>query len=96
MSPSARPVIGLTYLTRRVLALSPRPARILAEVPVDLPYPRHRGRARFASCASRCWRNLDYGRTSEPLGMRAVIRRSGRGEGNRKRHHGRDADQAPK
>jgi NitT/TauT family transport system ATP-binding protein len=36
------------YLARRVLVLSPRPAQILAEVPVDLPYPRQRGSVRFA------------------------------------------------
>jgi len=36
------------YLAGRVLVLSPRPAQILAEVPVDLPYPRQRGSVRFA------------------------------------------------
>jgi NitT/TauT family transport system ATP-binding protein len=36
------------YLAGRVLVLSSRPARILADVPVELPYPRHRGSARFA------------------------------------------------
>ena len=35
------------YLARRVLVLSHRPARILADIAVDLPYPRHRGSARF-------------------------------------------------
>jgi hypothetical protein len=37
-----------TYLARRVLVLSHRPARILADIAIDLPYPRHRGSARFA------------------------------------------------
>ena len=35
------------YLARRVLVLSHRPARILADIAIDLPYPRHRGSARF-------------------------------------------------
>ena len=37
------------YLAGRVLVLSRRPARILAEIAVDLPYPRHRGSPRFAA-----------------------------------------------
>jgi NitT/TauT family transport system ATP-binding protein len=37
------------YLAGRVLVLSPRPARILAELAVDLPYPRHRGSPRFGA-----------------------------------------------
>jgi len=37
------------YLARRVLVLSRRPARILAELAVDLPYPRHRGSPRFSA-----------------------------------------------
>ncbi len=36
------------YLAQRVLVLSHRPARILADVVIDLPYPRHRGSPRFA------------------------------------------------
>jgi NitT/TauT family transport system ATP-binding protein len=36
------------YLARRVLLLSHRPARILADIAIDLPYPRHRGSAHFA------------------------------------------------
>src|SRR5262249_52095199 len=36
------------YLANRVLVLSRRPAQILAEFGVDLPYPRHRGSPRFA------------------------------------------------
>jgi len=30
-------------LAQRVVVLSPRPARVLADIAVDLPYPRHRG-----------------------------------------------------
>jgi NitT/TauT family transport system ATP-binding protein len=36
------------YLAQRVLVLSHRPARILADIAIDLPYPRHRGSVRFA------------------------------------------------
>ena len=50
------------YLAGRVLVLSPRPTRILAEVPVDLPYPRHRGSARFAELRQQ---------VLEELGLRA-------------------------
>jgi NitT/TauT family transport system ATP-binding protein len=35
------------YLAQRVLVLSHRPARILADIGIDLPYPRHRGSVRF-------------------------------------------------
>jgi NitT/TauT family transport system ATP-binding protein len=35
-------------LASRVVVLSDRPARIKAVVPVDLPYPRHRGDSRLA------------------------------------------------
>jgi acyl-CoA dehydrogenase len=37
------------YLAERVLVLSERPARVLTEIAVDLPYPRHRGTARFTA-----------------------------------------------
>jgi NitT/TauT family transport system ATP-binding protein len=37
------------YLSGRVLVLSCRPARILAKIAVDLPYPRHRGSAGFVA-----------------------------------------------
>ncbi len=36
------------FLTQRVLVFGPRPARIVADIPVDLPYPRHRGDPRLA------------------------------------------------
>ena len=41
------------YLAGRVLVLSQRPARITAEITVDLPYPRHRGTAEFAALRRR-------------------------------------------
>ena len=37
------------YLAERVLVLSERPARVLIEVTVDMPYPRHRGTPRFTA-----------------------------------------------
>ena len=36
------------FLTERVLVFGPRPARIVADIAVDLPYPRHRGDPRLA------------------------------------------------
>ncbi len=50
------------YLAARVLVLSPRPARTLADIPVNLPYPRHRGSARFAELRQQ---------VLEELGLRA-------------------------
>ena len=35
-------------MSNRVVVLSDRPARVKAEVPVDLPFPRHRGDPRLA------------------------------------------------
>jgi len=36
------------YLANRVIVFSNRPARIKADLAVDLPYPRHRGDTRLA------------------------------------------------
>ena len=36
------------FLSQRVIVLGPRPARIVATIEVDLPYPRHRGDPRLA------------------------------------------------
>jgi NitT/TauT family transport system ATP-binding protein len=46
------------FLAGRVLVLSQRPARILAELAVDLPYPRHRGCQRFAALRQRVLKEL--------------------------------------
>jgi NitT/TauT family transport system ATP-binding protein len=46
------------YLAERVLVLSRRPARIVAEIAVDLPYPRHRGSARFIELRRRVLEQL--------------------------------------
>lgn len=37
------------FLAERVLVLSDRPARILSEIAVDMPYPRHRATPRFVA-----------------------------------------------
>ena len=50
------------YLAGRVLVLSARPARTLADIPIDLPYPRHRGSAHFAELRQQ---------VLEELGLRA-------------------------
>jgi NitT/TauT family transport system ATP-binding protein len=36
-------------MANRVVILSDRPARVKAEIAIDLPYPRHRGDSRFAA-----------------------------------------------
>ncbi len=46
------------FLAQRVIVFSPRPARIAAELRVDLPYPRHRGDPRFAALRHEALRHL--------------------------------------
>jgi NitT/TauT family transport system ATP-binding protein len=46
------------FLANRVIVLSDRPARIAAEIVVDLPYPRHRGHARLAELRHEALRHL--------------------------------------
>jgi NitT/TauT family transport system ATP-binding protein len=40
-------------LSERVLVMSNRPARVLADIEVDMPYPRHRASPRFAELRQR-------------------------------------------
>ncbi|MFT3691371.1 ABC transporter ATP-binding protein [Paenirhodobacter sp.] len=37
------------FLAQRVIVFGPRPARVVADLAVDLPYPRHRGDPRLAA-----------------------------------------------
>ena len=46
------------FLANRVIILSDRPARITAELVVDLPYPRHRGHPRLAELRHEALRHL--------------------------------------
>ncbi len=46
------------YLAERVLVLSRRPARIVAEIAVHLPYPRHRGSSCFVGLRHRVLEQL--------------------------------------
>lgn len=46
------------FLAQRVIIFSPRPARILAELRVDLPYPRHRGDPRLTELRHEALRHL--------------------------------------
>jgi NitT/TauT family transport system ATP-binding protein len=46
------------YLAERVVVLSHRPSRIVAELAVDLPYPRHRGSERFVALRHRVLEQL--------------------------------------
>lgn len=46
------------FLAQRVIVFSPRPAKIVAELHVDLPYPRHRGDARITELRHEALRHL--------------------------------------
>lgn len=46
------------FLAQRVVVLSDRPARIVAQLQVDLPYPRHRGHPRLAELRHEALRHL--------------------------------------
>nr|WP_311732029.1 ABC transporter ATP-binding protein [Variovorax paradoxus] len=46
------------FLANRVIVLSDRPARITAQLDVDLPYPRHRGHPRLAELRHEALRHL--------------------------------------
>jgi NitT/TauT family transport system ATP-binding protein len=41
------------FMSNRVIVLSDRPAAIKADIPVDLPFPRHRGDPRLADLRRR-------------------------------------------
>ncbi|KWE19258.1 ABC transporter [Burkholderia cepacia] len=46
------------FLAQRVIVFGPRPARIVAELRVDLPYPRHRGDPRLSELRHDALRHL--------------------------------------
>ncbi|KVH30067.1 ABC transporter ATP-binding protein [Burkholderia cepacia] len=46
------------FLAQRVIVFGPRPARIVAELRVELPYPRHRGDPRLAELRHDALRHL--------------------------------------
>ena len=46
------------FLANRVVVFSPRPARTLTELHVDLPYPRHRSDPRFVQLRQQALREL--------------------------------------
>jgi len=46
------------FLANRVIVLSDRPARIAAELAVDLPYPRHRGDPKLAELRHEALKHL--------------------------------------
>jgi len=46
------------FLAQRVLVFGPRPAHIVSEIKVDLPYPRHRGDPKLAELRHEAMRQL--------------------------------------
>ena len=46
------------FLAQRVLVFGPRPAQIVSEIKVDLPYPRHRGDPILAELRHEAMRQL--------------------------------------
>lgn len=46
------------FLAQRVIVFGPRPAQVVAELRVDLPYPRHRGDPRLTELRHQALRHL--------------------------------------
>ncbi|MDR0674550.1 MAG: ABC transporter ATP-binding protein [Zoogloeaceae bacterium] len=51
------------FLAQRVILFSPRPARIVSEISVDRPYPRHRGDAALANLRHTVLNHLGLGKS---------------------------------
>ncbi|MDR3159267.1 MAG: ABC transporter ATP-binding protein [Zoogloeaceae bacterium] len=51
------------FLAQRVIIFSPRPARIVSEIFVDRPYPRHRGDAALANLRHEVLNQLGLGKS---------------------------------
>lgn len=51
------------FLAERVIVFGPRPARIVADIAVDLPYPRHRGDPRLAELRQKVLQHLGLAAT---------------------------------
>jgi NitT/TauT family transport system ATP-binding protein len=46
------------FLANRVVVFSPRPAKTVAQISVDLPYPRHRGQPQFVALRQKLLSHL--------------------------------------
>jgi NitT/TauT family transport system ATP-binding protein len=51
------------FLAQRVVVFSPRPARIVSEIQVDRPYPRHRGDAALSDLRHEVLNRLGLGKS---------------------------------
>jgi len=47
-------VFEAVFLSKRIVAMTPRPGRIIADLPIDLPYPRDAGLRTAPDYADRC------------------------------------------
>jgi NitT/TauT family transport system ATP-binding protein len=67
-------VVEAAYLSQRVLVMSERPGRVVAEVPIDAPYPRGeawRTSQRHAQCCAALSRALRSAQVPAPSGAPA-------------------------
>jgi NitT/TauT family transport system ATP-binding protein len=66
-------VFESVFLSSRVAVMTPRPGRIMAEVPVDLPQPRQRAlrtSSRYAALCARVSDQLVRAMAAEPAGLK--------------------------
>jgi NitT/TauT family transport system ATP-binding protein len=47
-------VFEAVFLSNRILVMTPRPGRIIADLPIDLPYPREATLRTAPAYAERC------------------------------------------
>ena len=48
------------YMGTRVIVMEANPGRIKADIPIDLPYPRHRSSSQFTDYRTRILKMLNY------------------------------------
>ena len=53
------------YLSQRIYIMSPRPGRIVKEIPLGMSYPRNRGSSEFTAVRSEILRRLDFAKEEQ-------------------------------